>query len=148
MITEDFVSFELAKLLKEKGFDGNTFYKYADKEGVIEEWYDDYRERMLRFDLDEGCLIKPLAEPQDKYRVYGDTIPAPSLALAMKWLREVHKICIVVQPVVTDDDGSGGCLWIFTISKRLKLMYKSEVVYERYEQACEAAIKYCLENLI
>ena len=33
MITEDYVSFETAKLLKEKGFDTDSHY-YYDKEGV------------------------------------------------------------------------------------------------------------------
>ena len=56
MITEDYVSFETAKLLKEKGFDKNTPCKYAGKGGITEEWYDDYRERMMRFDSVNGFI--------------------------------------------------------------------------------------------
>lgn len=32
MITEDYISFEVAKLLKEKGFDAECDYLYADGE--------------------------------------------------------------------------------------------------------------------
>ena len=35
MITEDFVSFEVAKLLKEKGFDYPTLHYYYDKDGDL-----------------------------------------------------------------------------------------------------------------
>ena len=62
MITEDYVSFETAKLMKEKGFDENTICKYADVGGITEKWYDDYRERIVRFDWEEGYLIEPLRE--------------------------------------------------------------------------------------
>jgi len=148
MITEDYVSFETAKLLKEKGFDGDTFCEYADKEGVVEEWYDEYRERMMHFDYNYGTLITPPTEPQDKYRVYGDTIPAPSLALAMKWLREIHHLFIDV-----DYNEENGNTPYFTLITDLKTKeYISgrsvDVFQSTYELAAEAAIKYCLENLI
>lgn len=58
---------------------------------------------------------------------------------AMKWLREVHKID----------------MWVECHNRRYKGYIHSEqrgdeaLFYEdSYEQACEAAIKYCLENLI
>lgn len=141
MITEDYVGFETAKLLKEKGFDVNTFTKYANKEGATEKWYDDYRERMVRFTWDCGTLITPPTEPHDKYEVYGDTISAPTLQMAMKWLKEVHNIDISVTP----DRKAGYSVLIF---KDKQLPFDTLDSYSIYEQACEAAIKYCLENLI
>ena len=145
MITEDYVSFEIAELLKEKGFDGNTFYKYADKEGVVEEWYNDYRERMVRFNWDYGTLITPPTEPQDKYRVYGDTIPAPSLALATKWLREKYNLNVCFRPVKLPSKIE----WrAYIFNKDCEPLPINAICGKIYEEACEAAIKYCLEKLI
>ena len=113
-ITEDYVSFETAELLKEKGFSELTTKAYPYFEGK------DYK-------YDISC---------------------PTLQMAMKWLREVHRVCIVPMPVVTDDNGSAGCLWEFIISKHLEIKCRSTYEYELYEDAVEAAIKYCLEHLI
>lgn len=68
--------------------------------------------------------------------------------MAMKWLRIEHNLCIVPLPLVTDDDGEGGCLWKYTISMKLKVLFDSENLYESPEIALDDAIKYCLENLI
>jgi hypothetical protein len=140
-ITEDYVSFETAKLLKEKGFDENTICKYADVGGITEKWYDDYRERVLRFDWDEGYLIEPPIEPKDQYEIIGDTISAPNLQMAMKWLREVHRLFICVEI------GVGGYTWNITNTTDYVTVYVDATV-GTYEKACEAAIKYCLENII
>jgi len=127
MITEDYVSLETAKLLKEKGFNEECIGYYVDY------------------------------EPNDvKYSFMGETnstweprcYSAPTLQMVMKWLREVHKLCISITPQVTDDDGDGGCLWQFAITSHLEPLSISLELYEQYEEACEAAIKYCLENLI
>ena len=66
-------------------------------------------------------------------------IAAPTLQMAMKWLRKVHNIDI----------------WTERHNKRYKGYIHSEqrgdeaLFYEDSpEEACEAAIKYCLENLI
>jgi hypothetical protein len=75
-------------------------------------------------------------------------IAIPTLQMAMKWLREVHKLCISITPQVTDDDGDGGCLWQFAITSHLEPLSISLELYEQYEEACEVAIRYCLENLI
>lgn len=142
MITEDYVSFETAKLLKEKGFDVNTFTKYADKEGATEKWYDDYRERMVRFEWDCGTLITPPTEPHDKYEVYGDTISAPTLQMAMKWLRQVYGLFIRITEDMT------GNVFEWSVYQKNYGCKASTYVEESYEQACETAIKYCLKNLI
>ena len=96
-IGEDYVSFETAKLLKEKGFD-------------------------------QSCATYYLKDKQ----VYA----APTQAMAMKWLREVHDIKIMICPCA---DGTYGY-------KTLNGFW--HVNFDSYEDAVEAAIKYCLENLI
>lgn len=71
MITEDFVSFETAKLLKEKGFDGECFSAYNGN----------------------GKLYKFDEEIDDNTPCWSD---APTLQMAMKWLREEHYLFIQV----------------------------------------------------
>lgn len=66
---------------------------------------------------------------------------APTLQMAMKWLREVHNIDISVTP----DRKAGYSVLMF---KDKRLPFDTLDSYSTYEQACEAAIKYCLENLI
>ena len=118
MITEDYVSFEIAKLLKDKRFPQNSFkchYIITD-----DGYYKSFEDRCGFGDYD---------------------IIAPTLAMAMKWLREVYNIDISVTP----DRKNGYSVLIF---KDKRLPFDTLDSYSIYEQACEAAIKYCLENLI
>lgn len=126
MITEDYVSFETAKLLKEKGFKEITQgYINADKEVY-----------MLPFQ-------------QGVYELSSKQYPYPTLQMAMKWLRDVHKKVINVEYI---DFLEHGEVWSYSILDRNtfhEFTEKSESFTEHsYEEACEAAIKYCLENLI
>lgn len=110
MIEEDYVSFETAKLLKEKGFD----------------W---------------ECKTRKFY-PEPEYDAESpDGVYAPTIQMAMKWLREVHNIDISVTP----DRKAGYSVLIF---KDKRLPFDTLDSYSIYEQACEAAIKYSLENLI
>lgn len=129
MITEDYVSFEIAKLLKEKGFDEKCRQYY-------------YRDNLI-LSRNEVCN-----EELDNFQEVGEGWSAPTLQMAMKWLREVHKLCISITPQVTDDEGSGGCLWEWTVTHLLVPQSVSLELFESYEEACEKAIRYCLENLI
>lgn len=139
MIKEDYVSFETAKLLKEKGFIGSGdigsrcgFYSEKDYEtghGIITKTG---REVGLVYDdLDNSEL-----ECYEYLR--------PTLQMAMKWLREVHNIDICVFPEHYDY-----ILWGYNcrIYKNKEQFCHSEN-FKFYEEACEVGIKYCLENLI
>lgn len=130
MITEDYVSFDTAKLLKEKGFDElcPTFYetdepdngpKYSKKLGWFLHNSYDYSDR-------HGKMI----------------ISAPTLQMAMKWLREIHDAIV---NVFYDKDEEKWC------AEHYRMLIDDYTLighYNTYEQACEVAIKYCLENLI
>lgn len=128
MITEDYVSFETAKLLKDKGFYTPYCYYYYFPE--IKSKTPCISNRVIPKDI-------------DKYL-------APTHQMAMKWLRKVHNLCI--EPYRT------ACGYLYTIST---IPYGSckcnpkdggddedSGQWTTYEGACEAAIKYCLENLI
>ena len=124
-ITEDYCSYEVAKLLKEKGFDYQGF-DYIDFEGEV---------------------IK-----QDR----------PTHQMAMKWLREVHKLLISVDasPIygkVKDEKGRNTCgllYWHYMASgewmnDKYNPNQKAFVVSAKcYKEAVEAACIYSLENLV
>ena len=128
MITEDYVSFDTAKLLKEKGFmDGEIIKFFASG-------YDK-----------NGHILSIRDTELDDY-------PRPTLQMAMKWLRKEHNLVISASVTV---DG-----WRTYVSQ-IKLDGEGFVVdiidgiddgnipsYGTYEKSCEAAIKYCLKNLI
>lgn len=146
MIEEQYVSFETAKLLKEKGFDTITPTKYAVGK-IVESWYDDYRERVVRFDWDEGYFV---SIEDSKHDISGDTISAPTQQMAMRWLREVHMIGIfpstytkIIGNTTTHSYGTA----IINLTTH-ELMTEDYLAKDTYEKACEAAIQYCLEHLI
>lgn len=130
-ITEDYVSFENAKLLKEKGFDIITEKCYIlDNVGLCA--------------VTKGQLFN--GSPQGKYE-----IAAPTLQMACKWLREVHGICIYCYNANSRTKQYGkyeaGASWI---SDDVSVIFNSahSLYADTYEQAVEAAIKYCLTNLL
>ena len=110
MITEDYVSFETAKLLKEKGFEQFGCDKQYNTQG----------------DLCSGYCYGPVA---------------PTLQMVMKWLREVHHIFI---RVIQSHIEYCTCEIYYNIVHH----YEFRESFNTYEEACEAAIKYCLEKLI
>lgn len=114
MITEDYVSFEIAKLLKEKGFKFNNCSTYYTLHGEV-------------------CEI-------GKSQEIG-IAPRPTLQMAMKWLREIHKLYMYTAFAGMEE------VWFSRIYNRDKHL-KDLDGFNTYEQACEEAIKYCLENLI
>lgn len=155
MVTEDYVSFETAKLLKEKGFDEfcRVFYDCKSPEnGYLS-------------DKEYGGFIYN-SKGYDGHEIAA----CPTLQMAMKWLNDVHHILVVSDYEYEFTDTS----WYFKIY-RLGDNGKPERVpvkgvsyddsgehehivgyrdYERSykdyatrEEAEEDGIKYCLENL-
>ena len=127
MITEDYVSFNTAKLLKEKGFD----------------W-----EVLNYFNAGTRLSTTRIARNWNRVEVFHS---APTLQMAMKWLREVHKLQVSPRyDEVEDEKERLHYVWFFDILSMspYKMLSESEHGYNTYEEACEVAIKYCLENLI
>ena len=124
MITEDYVSFETAKLLKEKGFDEECDCLYDnDAPGTPG----------LEIDRDIRCINSYLDDSQ---------YAAPTLQMAMKWLRKKHIL------IVLDVENFCAASWIYHIWCDDNIEESHSDSFKTYEEACEAAIKYCLENLI
>ena len=139
MITEDYVSFEVAKLLKEKGFDGDTNCYYiegsVDKNLYYSPIRNNHNKRITNNEFDIQIDIDSCK------------ISAPTLQMAMKWLRKNHQIFI--RPNTSFLYPIKWYAEIFCYGDNLKTQQdvKTEY-YDSPEEACEAAIKYCLENLI
>lgn len=127
MIKEDYVSFEVANLLKEKGFDEPCF-RYAESKEIYE----------------SGDWMVA--------NVTGGAVGVPTLQMAMKWLREVHKVEVRVFYDIDKTTWWGGCNPMYEENEENSNMFQSLLGFDyqgkTYEKACEAAIKYCLENLI
>ena len=128
MITEDYVSFETAKLLKEKGFDEKCTHFFKNENYLVDMEYSNYHH------VQNHELI--------------DEYTAPTLQMAMKWLREVHHLEIYLEHDAIQENNN----WWYQIGKYTKgcifILHESHSDYPTYEGACETAIKYCLENII
>lgn len=132
MIIEDYCSFELAKLLKEKGFDEKCRSYYVDA---------DYRNCAVDIDLNDFSTGR-------------DIVLRPTHQMAMAWLREVHNMHIVVRISHSMFHSIRWYYDIYTLEDNdLKILKEQGEwckvdLYNSYEEATEDAIKYCLENLI
>ena len=134
MITEDYVSFEIAKLLKEKGFTANIHGMY---------------------DHDGKFCESTFTDVEPYYCCY-----APTLQMAMKWLRDVHKLGVFpttyYRHLGKDNDihDYGSTIVNLNtfeiIGDETPPINGSTYTFEAdtYEETAEKAIKYCLENLI
>ena len=129
MIIEDYCSYEVAKLLKEKGFNVPLWLYYDQNKEIIlaswSGWEEDWN----------NCLFNNEPSP---------FISAPTHQMAMAWLREKYYISIELSALDAH-------FYVYTIYKllndKVKELY-NDGVYESYEGAVEAALKYTLENLI
>ena len=77
----------------------------------------------------------------------GYTQASITLQMACKWLREIHNIFIEISVSI---DLNGDYHHNYSIlDKECKYVRKGYTSFDwNYVDACEAAIKYCLENLI
>ena len=137
MITEDYVSFEIAKLLNEKGFNGVLPFIYVDTEKS---------DRKVH-------LTDTLCDYNDGHIEH--VISAPTIQMAMKWLRETHNLNLEIR--ITNHSISNMVnivkyYWIVMNAETCKWMSESTVYnvhgFKTYEQACEDGIKYCLEKML
>jgi len=145
-ITEDYVSFEIAKLLKEKGFDEGCRARYGTAGSFSYEKYEVEA---------SGCEMH-------------NAILAPTHQMAMKWLRLKHNIYIDVHLSFAEDpEAYPAVYYVYILDAKSgnSLLEKASnigelnplmdvnnhnvpITFDSPEKAAEVAIKYCLENLI
>jgi hypothetical protein len=118
-MNEDFVPFELAVKLKDKGFDYKCYYCYKN-----------------------SIIMSHCSEPLNHN---GDavTYSAPAISQVLKWLRNEKKIHIVI-----DFDGGMSWYYQIALYGLTTYEKESEHKYNSYEQAALAGIEYVLNNLI
>lgn len=135
MITEDYVSFETAKLLKEQGFNAEIDTYYSP-EGEFKIWCPNGLKSYLDNKGTETWWFKCIA---------------PTLQMAMKWLREVHGLHISLEPCYDYDSMHIIFLaFVQNVADVHEFMdgRKNVTSHPSAEKSYELAIKYCLENLI
>lgn len=144
------VSFELAKLLKEKGFDKKTLsyyfedgefrenqikdtYGYYGDEYVVEnsEFLENWNDKWLTRKNGDRCF------GCQKSKGYLETFSAPTIAEVVMWLYEKHSIWIEVRKFLN------GGFYANTLKGKMLYMDKDSPT-----ESYEAAIEYCLKNLL
>ena len=141
MAKEQYVTYETAKLLKEKEFDWkcNRYYleRASDNEPLLCPgsimYGEDYNKRLQRDDLSVHINVS------------SGKISAPTQQMAMRWLREEKGIHIYPIPVT-------GFNYIVTVYAEQGNEAPNRILlgnrYNAYEDAVEAALEYALRNLI
>ena len=121
MIKEAYCSFEVSKLLKEKGFNERSSASY-DLKGQLQEGYGYWNKTPIWY-------------------------AAPTHQMAMAWLREVHNLNI---GIVRGPSGYHIIIETipFGVVKYITTEIVGTPYVDSYEEAVEVALKYCLEKLI
>ena len=130
MIKEDYVSFETAKLLKEKGFNEKC-------RGAYHSGFDDNDNPIVML---EEWILKP---HNNDFVDETFLCSAPTLQMAMAWLREKN-ISIELSVVKPH-------YWVYTIYKILSNKVEelhNDGGFDSYEEGVESALKYYIENFI
>lgn len=125
-MNEDFVTYELAVKLKEKGFDALCYGYYHCNGGN---------------DSFELCGDRDFMNSKNAFRV-----AAPTISQVLKWLREEKKIHIEVMFI--GPTPSRVKYYITNIGGGRSFMDVADEHYETWEQATLAGIEYVLDNLI
>lgn len=127
MIKERYCSFEVSKLLREKGFD--------------EPCRAVYEEKILR-----NTLCDYLNSQLSSYAC------APTHQMAIDWIGEKHNILIWFSPVIPESISKDDTVFYWEWkAKKKRHSYphvNNHIKYETYEEAVEAALEFCLTKLI
>lgn len=140
-ITEDYVSFETAKLLKQKGFPQkyDVYHSMVYNEKDYEDEYEVQRMVLQTRLVKAGTLSSyPVGVPEPKCY-------CPTLQVAMKWLRKKYNIHIEPRYFPMPN------IYRYVIIRSpftIENIDSHPQYFNSYEEAVEAALKYCLEHLI
>ena len=124
MIEEQYVSFETAKLAKEKGFDIPTRYGFSER----------------------GTLVR--VDTSDNWNQDKGFYSRPTQSLLARWLREVHNMCVEVYST-----GYGFIWCICDTDSGTDRRFSNETgsndsgAWDTYEGAMEAGLQEALKLL-
>lgn len=124
-MNEDFVTYELAVKLKEKGYPQHI----TDDAYITDNYGED------EYDIGDRLPIPLIPD-------YMDDVAAPTIPQVLKWLRNTHNLHVETYPC-----GLG--MWKFLVTNITTL--EERALCDKYtssEQAAIAGISYVLDNLI
>lgn len=128
-MTEELVTLETAKLLKEKGFDETYEYCILDQDDDV-------------IGASRDCIIN---EKIVRHKNIKNAMPIPSLYQAQKWLREIKGVYVWVEPVIGKKWKVSFC--DFNVPTEDSDWMENEInkgngypVYDTYEKALETGI--------
>ena len=144
IIKEDYVSFEVSKLLKEKGFpqEYDIYHSMVYNEEDYEDEYEVQRMVLETKLVKAGTLSSyPIGVPEPKCY-------CPTHQMAMQWLRDEHDIFITVFPDKIHD--TTALFWnVYIVTeKEYKWIFAGGGVNMTYEELIEEALLYVLKTLI
>ena len=151
----EFVTFEIAKKLKEKGFREKCFATYTPYSETL-------KLNEINTDKRPAYYILNIEEFRECYNYYEDNnIDTPTISQALKWLREEKKLHI--EPCVladSDTDADNKIIneytyWSFSIvsietGDMIYFEYEhiDDKRFDTFESAVLVGIEYTLDNLI
>lgn len=130
----EFVSFEIATKLKEKGYPQSP----------------DYFNYSSYYDWDGLRKIHSLCNASVWFdsNISRDNIYfAPTISQVLKWLREQHSIHVSTKPYPCED----GAMWLYEIrkfNKYISIVEANKTGFTREEHAALAGIEHVLDNMI
>lgn len=144
-MTEELITLETAKLLKEKGFNKSTLFAYKNNGNL----YQDFNRIRLSYNslpVPELCENFCACESDNPCYKCGTAVyltSAPNQSFAQKWLRETKKLHVEVSYMHGD-------YWIYDIltipeHDLVGLSDRPLVHYKSYEEALEAGIQEALK---
>ena len=138
MAKEEFVGYDVALALKERGFNGETFtYFHIHDRKDFEQMSNAEFNSMCESDWEQVWDGYSFHNKDNKYRA-----ARCSQQVAMRWLREEYNIAIRPTPYITEDNEF---LWAYEVLGMEKgkgvYTYAKGAAFKSYESACETAIK-------
>lgn len=132
---EEIVSFKVAKLAKEKGFNEEVLWKYREK--------DEDSPYLFTSSNSENVV---LGNYYEFCKVEKDCLPAPTQSLLQRWLREVHGEVVIINVEFSENNNL-----LYDYIHYSKIVEEEIEYYDgqfnTYEQALEAGLEKAL-NII
>lgn len=143
----DFVTFEIAKKLKEKGFREKCFATYTSYGGIFK-FNEIDTDKIARCDLN----IKDFEKCYNCYEK-GSNIDAPTISQVLDWFRKEHHLHFEVvgaaygyNLIISDTPDKGGTDKYFSHANDDGPNYAG--TWDKYEDCVMYGIEYVLDNLI
>lgn len=151
-MNEDFVTYELAVKLKEKGFDRPCIYAYCEQGGWNK--YKQVHEPITHILRTDGNPFGSFYSGKNwnvKYKTYKNKIrcSAPTIPQVLRWLRK-KKIVISILPTgYNKETGLTSYYYvIYDVTEYFWEKYEYSQSFETWEECELSAIEYVLDNLI